>query len=258
LSGLVTRAGEGKHAPTLEAGDLSNDVGRGAKPVEAEPLGVAGHSEGAIADESRAQQWSDLKVGVSVGERKAVTLVGDCPLGEATVDVSPGEARDLAKVLPATEAGAAATARPTKPRDADARAGLQRLGVSCSLTATDHGPDNLVAGNDRRSGNLDLAVEQVQVGAAHTARMDPHEELVGSRLGLGKLHGAQRAGTLALHRSHPRDHVMRPRGRRAAVVAFPELQGPHLCGLRASVARPAGAGYVCESSSGGAVAPRGR
>ncbi len=43
LSGLVSGTSEGEHTPTLKAGDLGDDVRRGAKPVQTEPLGLAGH-----------------------------------------------------------------------------------------------------------------------------------------------------------------------------------------------------------------------
>ena len=56
--------------------------------------------------------------------------------------------------------------------------------------ATDHGSDDLVAGNDWGLGNIDIPVEQV------------HEELVGSRVGICKLNRAQNTGTLYLHRPH--------------------------------------------------------
>ena len=54
----------------------------------------------------------------------------------------------------------------------------------------DDGPDDLMAQDDRRVGDRDLTIEQVQVGAADAARAHPHENLVGSRAGLDTLHGA--------------------------------------------------------------------
>jgi hypothetical protein len=47
-----------------------------------------------------------------------------------------------------------------------------------------------MAQDDRRVGDRDLTIEQVQVGAADAARAHPHENLVGSRAGLDTLHGA--------------------------------------------------------------------
>jgi len=42
----------------------------------------------------------------------------------------------------------------------------------------------------------------VQVGAAHTTRVDFHQQLAWARLGLGKLNGAQDTRSLDLHRPH--------------------------------------------------------
>ena len=48
---VVTRAREREDAAPLAARDLRDDVRRGAEAVEADPLGVAGAQERAIADE---------------------------------------------------------------------------------------------------------------------------------------------------------------------------------------------------------------
>ena len=49
-------AGEGEDPPALPAGDLRDDVRRGAEAVEAEPLGVAGQPQRAVADQAGAEQ----------------------------------------------------------------------------------------------------------------------------------------------------------------------------------------------------------
>jgi hypothetical protein len=145
-----------------------------------------------------------VKVGVTLGQREAVALVGDRPLRVAAVDVPSGEAREIAEVLPPAETVPPATASPPQPRNTHPRSRLERLTGPCLLAATDHGSDDLMAGNDRRLGNLDLPVEQVQVGAANAACVHSHEDLVGSRLGVWQIHRAQHAGALYLYRPHRR------------------------------------------------------
>ena len=67
--------------------DLRDDVRRGAEAVQAEPLGVAGEAQRAIADQPRAQERRRLEVAEAVRDRKAEALVGDSPLRVAAVDV---------------------------------------------------------------------------------------------------------------------------------------------------------------------------
>ena len=80
-----------------------------------------------VADQPGAQQRCDLQVGVALGQREAVALVGDRQLRVAAVDVPPGEARAVTQVLAAAQAVAAAPARPAEPGDADARPDARRL-----------------------------------------------------------------------------------------------------------------------------------
>ena len=54
------------------------------------------------------------------------------------------------------------------------------------------GADDLVAEDPRRRGDLDLAVEQVQVGAADRAGVDADQQLARARLGDRHLGRAQR------------------------------------------------------------------
>ena len=128
LRRVVAGAREREHAPALVAGDLADDVRGGAEAVEAEPLGVAGHPQRAVADQPGAQQRRGLEVRVAVGDREAEARVGDRVLGEAAVEVAAGEARAVAQVLAAGAAVAARAAGPAQPRHADA---LARPGARC-------------------------------------------------------------------------------------------------------------------------------
>jgi hypothetical protein len=69
----------------------------------------------------------------------------------------------------------------------------------------DDAPDDLVAGHDRQARDVDLAVEEMQVGAAHAARGDVEQQLPGTRLGRGTIGGHEgRSRTLEDHRAHRR------------------------------------------------------
>ena len=80
---------------------------RGAEPVEAQALGVAGHPQRAIADQPAAQQRRRLEVVEVVGQVQAVPRVGHGALGVAAVDVAAGEAGPHAQVLAPRQAEAA-------------------------------------------------------------------------------------------------------------------------------------------------------
>ena len=59
-------------------------------------------------------------------------------------------------------------------------------------TAVDH-PDDLVTRNRARPVRLEIALGQVQVGAAHAARVDTHTDLVRTGLGIDALSEHQRS-----------------------------------------------------------------
>jgi hypothetical protein len=103
-----------------------------------------------------------------------------------------------AQVLAAARAVPARPVGPAQPRHADAIALLQP-----PFARFLHGADDLMAEDARRIGDLDLAVEQVKVGAAHRARVDADQQFARTRLGNGHLGGAQRLSrSIEEHRPH--------------------------------------------------------
>ena len=134
---------------------------------------------------------------VAGGERRAVALVGHDQLGVAAVPVVAREAGAIAEVLAAARAVTACAVRPAEPGDADAVAGDE------SLSPTDRAADDLVAWNERQLGLGELSVHDVQVGAAHAAGRDCHEDLALGRLRIGQVGLAQRrARRVENHRTH--------------------------------------------------------
>src|SRR5439155_23209891 len=103
----VTRRGKGKHASTLVAGDLRDDVGRVAEAIETDALRIAREPERPIADQAGTEQRCGMHIRITLRQPKTKTLVGDAKLGVAAVDVITGEASVHAQVLKAAAAKAA-------------------------------------------------------------------------------------------------------------------------------------------------------
>src|SRR5690606_5635105 len=102
----------------------------------------------------------------------------------------------------------ATTARPPQPRHPDPVTDGEPLRPG---TARLDAPDDLVAGHGPGSARGEVALGQVQVGAAHTARLHPDPDLTGSGLRHRQLDRLQRSGR---HRAgtghHPGTHVGSP------------------------------------------------
>ena len=158
-------------------GDLAEDVGGGAEAVEADPLGLADQAQRPVADQPGAEQRRRLLVRVALRERQAEALVGDGQLGVAAVEVIAGEAGVVAEVLAAGAAVAALAVGPAEPGDADAVAGREALRP---LARAGDGADDLVARHQRQRRLAELAVEDVQVGAADAAGADRDQHLAGA------------------------------------------------------------------------------
>src|SRR5919197_262304 len=93
------RKAMGTSGPTLMARDLRDDVGRGAEAVQAQPVGVAGQTQGAVADQPGAEKRRSLAVRIRIRDGKAEALVGDDELRIAPVDVIARETGVVAEVL---------------------------------------------------------------------------------------------------------------------------------------------------------------
>ena len=117
---------------------------------------------------SPAQSSGATAVGVRPGGHgKAEPRVGHAVLGEASVDLVAGEARAARRDSPARRQIAACSARAPEPGHPDAVADAEALGAFA------HGiddADDLVPGHQRQLGLAELAVHDVQVGAAERRR----------------------------------------------------------------------------------------
>ena len=181
LRGVVAGAGEGEDARApASAATWARMCAAAPKPYRPSALRLAAHAQRAVADQPGAQQRRELLVGVARRAAEAVARVGDGVLGHAAVDVAAGEAGPRAEVLAAAAAVLAVAVGPAEPRHAD----------EPPVAATGPRPCPAARSPRRRSGGrgraaaraiVDLAVEQVQVGAAHAARPHPQQQLARAR-----------------------------------------------------------------------------
>ena len=207
------------HRRALGQRQLGGQVGGGPEAVDAEtPTGrQLGAAEGTKADDAGAQQRCRLFVAEAVGKGQGVGLVDHRELGVAAVVVPAGEPRGGAEVLVTADAPAAAPARVAQPGDPGALARLEAGGTRPDRIDD---ADDLVTGNDAPTPRLDVALGEVEVGAAHAARRDADADLARSGHRTRSADGNQRAaGDRSRAIDHPGEHlvvVARHRGQRSA------------------------------------------
>ncbi len=180
----------------------------------------ADQPQAAVADDAGAEQRSCRH------RRHAGRETVDEPgrrhrvLGEAAVDVPAGEQRVLAEVLLAARAEPAGPVGLVQPRHADAVAGGERRRARLAARSDElragperhHLADDLVSGDDGRAVRRQLALQDVQVGAADAAGQHPQEDLARTRLGHRQLDEPERR----LRRGSRRRQLHRAHGRRSA------------------------------------------
>ena len=156
------------------AGHLDREVGR--RPEPEEPQATAGldaaQPQRPVADDAGAQERRRLDVAHPVGQGEGEVSPGCDSLGVPTVDRPPTEVGQLAQVLAAREALTAPAAGAGQPRQAD------------PLTGAHDPPDDLVARDHRPLAHLDVAGDDLKVGAAHATRrhLDDHLARTGDGL----------------------------------------------------------------------------
>jgi hypothetical protein len=130
------------------------------------------------------QQRSCPQSVAALGERISPSLFDDGQLRPSSVLVPTGEAGLLAEVLCALPARSAAPADVAEPRDADPVTHGEPLDTR---PEGNDAADDLVAEHDRRAPQRELAGSEMEVRAAHPARLHLDQHLARSWLGLGSL-----------------------------------------------------------------------
>ena len=193
LRRLVARPRERVDLASLPADDLGQDVRRRAEAVEADPLRLAAHPQRAIADQPGAQERRRLLIGLLARQGEAEALVGDHVLGIPAVDVAAGKAGAHAEVLAPRQALIALATGPAEPGHAD------------PSTVGHRARDDLVSEDPRRLRDLHLAIDEVEVRAAHGAGVDAQQQLTGPGDRDRPRHRHERrADALEDHRTHAR------------------------------------------------------
>jgi hypothetical protein len=126
LGGNISRPREGKYGSTLPPRNLRQDMGRGAKPIEPQPLAFAGNHQRTPADQASAEQRSKRHVAADLAKWKCIARISDRRRREATVARVPGEEWMIAQIFLMRRAIGADAAGVTKPWNADTLARVQR------------------------------------------------------------------------------------------------------------------------------------
>ena len=171
--------------------DLRREMRRSAEAVDAEApaVGHLGAAQSAVADDAGAQERCRLNVVEAIGQRVGVGLVDECVVGVAAVDIPPGEPGGQTQVLTARNAEAADATGVRQPGHADTIADAPAGAVRPeSVDQADH----LVAGCDEVPVRDQIALGEMEVGAAHAAHPHLHPHLVWARIGNGALDPPER------------------------------------------------------------------
>ena len=110
------------------------------------------------------------------------------------VHIPPGGPELRAEVLLAPETEDAAAASPVDPRDADPVAGSE---PGHARSGARDGPDYLMAQHHREARRWSSSLDLVQLGVAHPAGRNPHQQLALAGLGLGELGRLQDGSAVA-------------------------------------------------------------
>jgi len=156
------------------AEDFDGLAGGGAEAEETDAFSglSAGDAEAAEADDAGAEKRSDVCVAEGFGERVGEVGADEDVFGVASIDGVAGEGGVVAEILFVAEAEGAGAVGASDPGDTDAHADGA---FGCS--SADNLADDLVAGDEGLMHEAEVALEDVEVGAADTAGEDAEHDL---------------------------------------------------------------------------------
>jgi branched-chain amino acid aminotransferase len=165
-----------------------------------DPLPVAGHLQGAPADQPGAEQRRRGHRVVKAIEREGIGRIGNDMGGKAPVAGEAGELRRVAKVLVTLGAIGTVAAGMAQPRNADASADVEAVHVGAERVDA---ADDLVARHDGQRAAGKLAIDDMKIGAADGAGLDPDADLARTGTGQGAVFPDERRADLVQdHRPH--------------------------------------------------------
>jgi hypothetical protein len=165
---MMLIARDDTHFVSAFAGDLQNDVRRGAEPKEPQYSARAKIAafQRSKSDQAGAKKRRDCRIVVVRRQFVGKILRDDRVLSVSAIDVEAGVLRKGAEVFALRLAEAALAAGMSQPRRADAHAGFEAFASRSQRIDRTH---NLVTGNDRQSWWMDVAFNDVQIGATDCA-----------------------------------------------------------------------------------------
>jgi len=130
--------------------------------------------ERAVTDQSTAQQWRDVFVIEAFGQLVCEVLRNDGIFRISAIGVITRIARVAAKVLASSPAELAGAVHMPQPCDADPLPDPQARHTVADFI---HSPDNLMTGNERHLVKGEIALDDVNIGAADRADAHFHPDL---------------------------------------------------------------------------------
>src|SRR5262245_37270117 len=122
--------------------NLSHDVRRGAKAVDAKTFTITCPSQTSVSDQTGAEQRSGFCITVEIRNRETKALIRNRVICITAIDGVAGKARLVAKILSSPETIRALSAGPAQPWNTDTIADFKALGV---FAFRFHNADYLVA-----------------------------------------------------------------------------------------------------------------
>jgi len=175
----------------------------GSEAVDPDPLGVARHSVGAVANQCGAEQRCNFEIAVFVWKGETIPGVGDREICIAAVDLESRESRLVAEILVPASAVAARPAGPAEPGNTNA---LSDFEIRHPRADRFDGPNDLVARHDWKRRVVELIIDEMQVGSAYTACAHRDPQLTGSWITRWDFIESQtRAISVVAHCSHAND-----------------------------------------------------
>jgi hypothetical protein len=131
------------------------------------------NAQGPKTNDSSTKKRRCVQVVESIAQQMDEVRAGDDGRGISPVNIVSGKGRIVAEVLMSVEAKSARAIGAAEPRNADARSdGECNVGRGVGDDA-----DDLVPRHDRRVVGLEVTLDDVEIGAANTARSNRDENL---------------------------------------------------------------------------------
>ena len=175
----VTGAREGVDAASLPGRNLGQDMGGGAEAVEAERNPLPGHAVTAPADQTGAHERRRFRGIERLIKRKTKARVGHRMGRIAAVAGIAGKHWRIAQILAPGAAIRTGAICAAEPRHTDALAEREAGHARSDRRDT---ADNFVSRDDRQLRVRQVAVDHMQIGAAHPASGDLDQDFAAGRL----------------------------------------------------------------------------